>query len=322
MIKKHELVNTWSSNIVDDYNIGKILSTLNIGNGLHSDVFRIETTFGIFTVKIYKHKQEDELQYEITLLKLLENNASAPRIIQNNNNAFISKTNNKCCIIYHFIDGKQPDQITNKQIIETAGFLGKFHKLIENENIIGKRNDLSLKGLNIILQENKQLILDKALKGKQYLPKIEKYFNQWHFPDTLPHGPIHADIKPDNTLFDENDTLNGVIDFDNSFVGPLLLDICKTIMWWCAFEDNKINKEKLSLWLHEYQKQRTITSEEKKYFYDMLQFAFISHAAWDLYLNADNKKTPDWYIEEVVFKLFKIGEQMQITREEMRELID
>lgn len=77
----------------------------------------------------------------------------------------------------------------------------------------------------------------------------------------LPTGIVHADLFPDNTLF-EGDNLTGLIDFYHACTDYLAQDLAITINAWCRQEDASLNLPRLKSLLSGYQSERQLTSAE------------------------------------------------------------
>ena len=89
----------------------------------------------------------------------------------------------------------------------------------------------------------------------------------------LPGGPVHADLFPDNALF-EGDTLCGLIDFYHACSAPYLYDLCVTLNAWCFDEhSSEYDFNKALLILDSYQSVRPLNSDEQRSFSKMLQVA-------------------------------------------------
>ena len=115
-----------------------------------------------------------------------------------------------------------------------------------------------------------------ARDGREFEPKR-----------ALPHGPIHADVKPENVLF-RRGKLSGVIDFDNAYRGPLLLDLAKSMVWF-GLDRNHFSVKNARDIYRGYVSSQKLTMLEYKELYRMLKFAFASHLYVDFYMKAIGK---------------------------------
>jgi len=91
----------------------------------------------------------------------------------------------------------------------------------------------------------------------------------------LPHGPVHADLFPDNALFD-GENLAGLIDFYHACSAPYLYDLCVTLNAWCYDEDKEqYDQAKADALLSSYQAVRPLNEEEKEFLGPMQQVAAL-----------------------------------------------
>ena len=97
--------------------------------------------------------------------------------------------------------------------------------------------------------------------SKKLLPVIERLQKKW--PDDLPTGHIHADLFPDNTLF-QGERLTGIIDFYLAGEDFLAYDFAICVNAWCFDDEKTFNTEKYAALLNAYQAVSPLTVEDKK----------------------------------------------------------
>ena len=128
---------------------------------------------------------------------------------------------------------------------------------------------------------------------KKDLPKIAKEIDfvytlvqKYQMPSTFPKGPCHLDMKPENTLAKKN-KITLFLDFDNCEENYLLLDIGRTLKWWC-YDAKGYSKRKVALVLKEYEKYRPLTLQEKKYIKESIIFAIATqlYVIYHLFVHA------------------------------------
>ena len=147
------------------------------------------------------------------------------------------------------------------------------------------------------IQRIKHEILASDIPYKEKIDDIAKELEAVSLNSHLPSGPIHVDVKPDNVLF-EGDILSGVLDFDNAYIGPFILDVAKSMIWF-GLEGKKFGFEKSVAICKGYEKIRPLTELEKKELVNVIRFAFFSHVFID-YSMYVNGKTELPYFEFIV----------------------
>jgi len=81
---------------------------------------------------------------------------------------------------------------------------------------------------------------------------------------------------------------SGVIDFDNAYRGPLLLDLAKSMVWF-GLDRNHFSVKNARDIYRGYVSSQKLTMLEYKELYRMLKFAFASHLYVDFYMKAIGK---------------------------------
>jgi homoserine kinase type II len=111
---------------------------------------------------------------------------------------------------------------------------------------------------------------------------------------SLPRGPIHADLFRDNVMFDETageDRLCGFFDFYFAGIDTLLFDIAVCLNDWCIDHDSGRMVEDLALpFLASYQAERPLGASELKLLPAMQRAAalrFWLSRLWDWHLPRD-----------------------------------
>lgn len=128
-------------------------------------------------------------------------------------------------------------------------------------------------------------------------------------PSDLPKGIIHADLFPDNVLF-ENKKVSGVIDFYMACNDDLAYDLAIMLNSWCFEKDFSFNKTKAEKLLNIYNTIRPLQQNEFDNF-RLLGIAssirFMCSRLHDYFIRDDNAivnvKDPAEYIEKLKFHL-------------------
>jgi homoserine kinase type II len=176
--------------------------------------------------------------------------------IARDNGKYITKLPVGFVVLYDFIQGQHPDLgIAPAHSIGEA--LGKLSIFKPSED---------LKRANAINIDGCILLADALDDAANPLPDIFKYFkNQTEFFKTrvdigVPKGLIHADVFPDNTIFD-GENLRAIIDFEEACWDELLFDLSMAINGFC-FPNNELSYSFLESILNGYLMHRKLTREE------------------------------------------------------------
>ena len=257
----NNLTNFEKEFIEDIYSIS-IKKIENINSGILNSNFYIFTDNKKYVLIIFEETRDyKEDEQELILLEKLKNIIPVSTAIKNKKEEYISVLNNKKFSLFEYINGESIKKTNQFLIREIGRYLGKFHRFTANI----KAEDFNrstrinfdfyykkIKETNINF-ENKNLILEEA-------KKIENI----NFSD-LPSGIIHSDIFPDNVLM-ENNKINAIIDFNESYYAPFIIDLAIVINFWIKiFAFDKFEElELIRDFFNNYSQFRKITKEELK----------------------------------------------------------
>ncbi len=288
---------------LSNYNLGKLLEYKRINSGFANAMIKLKTTKGDHVLKIVIRNNPYRIRYEIDLLNFLKN-LPLPKPLEAKNEKYLLDYGPNKAYIYKFIPGRQIIKFSDSVLKRVGALLAKIHlqskhfkskvkrfELYTVENRFREMVNRSKKVKNPVIKKNLDYV-------RQNLPK---YF----LPKTLPQGAIHTDFKPENTIF-LNKKNNGLVDFDNSYRGTLILDLAITVMWFCS--NGKLNLNKALLIYRAYNQARKLTKAEKEYFFQAVHYAHISVALICFYVFAVNYrgfviKEKGYYITNI--KTFK-----------------
>jgi len=295
---------------------GNIAYTIKAGN--KSYVFRLSPSGAR-----WRSKQEIDAELEI-INYLLKNSFPAPKPIVSKNGEEIISWNKHFGYLREFIKAKPKLNPTVKEVKKFGELLGQFHNLIENYKTKNKRKHIwDLEETKKNLKQNKKIILKSNFTQKKNFIKIfEKEISQLNFPNTLPFGTIHEDLGKRHILWRKNEIV-GVIDFDRSYYGKLVLDLGQACRGWCFTDSWKrwSNKNFKAL-LDGYQSKRKLTGLEKKYLVDSIKFGILERSlSFCLRFARVSKDTKD--LEYALHSISKNGllGMVEKNRDEIEKLL-
>lgn len=259
------------------YDMGQILSLKHMTSGYTNLNYRVESSTAVFLLKIYLIAVDEELAYELELMKVLRNAdfpAAYPIADQNGN--FLIDTEWGTGIVYQFIQGTDAP-INQQSIAEIASAVARLNNITPSAKI-SRPNPYKLDVFH-------QLIQDFSTSPHQY-PEVYRHFEKTiNYLSTLswpklPQGLIHNDLFPDNTLFQGNE-LNAIIDFECACVDTLMLDVGMTIYGFCLVDD-VLDQELLATFLTAYERERKLSEAEKELLPQYILWAAATWNYWHL----------------------------------------
>ncbi len=296
--------------------IGTITSMTRYAKGQHNQTFKVVTDKSVFTLRLYKYKKLPDIKFEIALLNLLRG-LPVPKLVKRNKR-YYTQIDGKYAILYTFIPGTHLQTYTTKQLKEVGGFLAKFHT--RGEKFIWRKPRYKFYNLPDSKIKRFAALAKRAhVPFLKILPSIICELRENRLHPELPQGPIHVDVKPENVLFD-NGKLSGVLDFDNSYIGPYLLDLAKAMVWF-GTRKKKFHLRDAAMVYKGYVRKRKLSTLEHNEFYKAVKFAFLSHVFVDYYMYAIRATTKE-YFDFIVNELYKAYRSFTLTKEEFSAIFD
>lgn len=264
-----------------------------------SDTYHVRTNEAEYILKIFRpiHRTQEELLGEIELLeKLLQHNirVAAPisDITGNTLQSFQAIEGVRFGILYAFAPGRPIIEQENQQIIDSAGFLARFHQLSENIQLHHNRKEYTLQTMLHVPMTAIKPAYDYFNMPEAYtrLQKIAaeqlealNKLNTQHFST----GYCHYDYMPKNWHHDENGQIT-LFDFDFAGRGWLINDIASYAIYLSLLTSSVPDAQsRLKLFIEEYTKLRPLQTDELKSL-PQLGFLFIIFYLQYQYENFDD----------------------------------
>lgn len=278
--------------------LGPIAEVKELAVGIQNYVFLLDSPLGKHCLRMHKFRGREHVSYEVKLLSLLRGE-KVPQLVRDRE-GFIFMVGDRPATLYPFIAGKHLTEFSADQLAAVGVWLARFHN--KSAGFVWEKERFEFYNLpDEVIEKYRLFVLDQQLSYCELLPSIISDLRLFRLSSELPQGAIHVDIGPKNVLFHDGE-LSAVIDFDNSFVGPLILDLGKAVMFF-ASRAGGFSPEMARSICRAYRAERLLTSSEEKHIYDAIAFAFLSHVFVDYYMFA-TQVTPRSYFEYIVNDLY------------------
>ncbi len=250
------------SKILSNYELGDLISSNPILDGVQNTNYKIKTPKGIFILTLAENQKPQDFKFGIDVLAFFnEHGILVPKVIKSNSEEIINEYQDKPYAITELLNGEQADPSNLEHCRKIGLELAKMH--LAGKDFKQSRENL----LNIDYIENN--IELNAEKYNQFNPKLEGIlrseleYTKLNLPyfKKLPKGLTHSDLFPDNCFFDGN-KLSGIIDFNDACTDYFNYDIATIINSWCFNEKNNLNKKNVDEFLNAYQSIRKLTNDE------------------------------------------------------------
>jgi len=295
--------------------LGAIKEMRRFRSGQINESYYLKTNQGEYVLRMYRYKKEKEIAFEIALLSALKG-CLVPEIIPVNGKE-ISTIGSHFAIVYAYIPGKSLKNITPSQRKSVGKELAKIHSKTKGFKWPGKRNEY-YNFTNNKINLFSRTVAKSRIPLKKRFQEIKDDIIKYRLSSSLPSGGIHVDIKPENVLFYKG-RLNGIIDFDNSYIGPLVLDLAKTMMWF-GLHDKKMNLTYARDIYRGYESARKLTALECKELYKAIMLAYATHL-FDVFYMASLKKNTMRYFRFLMNNLYSSYKNFTVSKQDFYEYI-
>lgn len=302
-------------NLSKRWDLGDVKKIRRFKSGQVNESYYVKTGQGEYVLRIYRYKKEKEIAFETSLLGRLTG-LPVPEIVPVRGKEII-KVGLYPAIIYKYIPGESLKSITLNQRKDVGKTLAEIHSRTKDFKWSGKRNEYYNFTSNKINLFSRTVAKSRIpLKGR--FQEIKDDIIRYRLSLSLPNGGIHVDIKPENVLFYKG-RLNGIIDFDNSYIGPLVLDLAKTMMWFGLY-DKKMNLTYARDIYRGYKSVRKLTALEYEALYKTIMFAYASHL-FDVFYMASLKKNTMRYFRFLMNNLYSSYKNFTVSKQDFYEYI-
>jgi homoserine kinase type II len=260
----------------------EILDIIPMGHGISNSNFKVVLSDNtLLLLKISNDKSLKEIEQELIILDLLKSQnypySLAP--YQTKNKRLAYEYENLHGVVFPFVHGHVAS-IDKKHCFLIGQALGQLHllsqPLLKNPQIrhyseIG----FHLQSISHYCQSPTALEPFK----KSFMSIFDDDFIQQVAQSKLPQGVIHGDLYFDNVLFDDNDNIVAILDFEQAGIGSMLLDIGISISGTCLSKD-RLNSEFIDSYLDGYLSEKSLSATEMTYIHEAIVVGLYSIALW------------------------------------------
>lgn len=252
------------------YDIGTLLNFAGIEAGVENTNYFVTTTRGEYVLTLVESADAERVAFVLNLVtRLAASGVAVAEPIPCRSGALSSSLNGRPSVLMHRLQGRPPAQPNRAQCAAIGNTLAQAHRAtseLPQDAYCHIHQWCSEQGARVMahLSDADRHRLQEALLDAGTLP--------W---TSLPQGPIHADLFPDNALFD-GDKLSGLIDFYHACTAPYLYDLAVTLNAWCYDEGtDRYDSDRAAALLDAYQAVRPLSDEEQRWLLPMQRAAAL-----------------------------------------------
>lgn len=244
-----------------EYDIGRILSSKGIAEGVENTNYLVHAEAGSFILTLYeKRVNRADLPFFIGLMEhLAARGLSCPMPVRRRDGSVLGELAGRPAAMVTFLEGMWIRKPGVDHCAEVGRALAEMHRA--SADYAGRRiNALSVPGW-APLHAQAGGRADSVQPGLDADIASEIAFHQAHWPSGLPTGTIHADLFPDNVFFLDG-RLSGLIDFYFACTDILAYDLAICLNAWCFEPDHAYNATKGRALLAGYDAVRPLSDAE------------------------------------------------------------
>ena len=270
------------------YNLGKVISITKISGGLMHKMFKVETTNGIYCIKVLNKEvmsrsdAYDNFIVSENISNLANNNEIPVSSALDIDGNYLTKLDDMYYMVFDYVDGKvlNDDEITTYHCKKIGSILGRLHSL-DYKSIGLKPNIVEYKRLydwesyinnnNFNNMEYKKLFLDNYKKYNSILKRANECFNSSNINQTI----CHMDMDPKNVMWNNDNPI--IIDWECACIANPERELLEDALCWSGFLSNNFDEEKFKVVFKEYSKYRDISNID---WYDVICGNLVGRFEW------------------------------------------
>ncbi|MFH0829246.1 MAG: phosphotransferase [Candidatus Kerfeldbacteria bacterium] len=298
-----------------NYRVGTLVWYRRIKKGFANAVCAITTTKGDYILKVAVRNNPVRVRYEVDLLCFLKN-LPTPKPLRSRHGTYLLDFDGiHKAFMYPLLSGTQHHRFTRSMFRQVGRFLGQYH--LQSRQFHSKVHrfefyNISSARFQRMVRVGRHAPQVEVRRATVYLASV---FRRYRLPPSLPQGAMHIDVKPENVLF-SGGRLRGIIDFDNAYLGPILLDLANTMMWFCSRRGRFDLEGSLAI-AQAYNAVRPLGALERRSLFKAVHYAAVSHVLVDIDMMLHGRhRLPLSYIRWGIKNLLETERRLSFTHEE------
>lgn len=250
------------------YDIGVLDAFEGITEGVSNTNYLVTTDRCRTILTLFERNTNiEDLPYFIALMKWWSGKGiSCPQPIAMQDGRMLSALKERPALLVSFLEGSGASKISIEHVAQLGRLLAEMH--VAGMGFPHERaNGLSLPAWEKMIDANHDRFDDIA-PGLQKIISEEYNYLSEHWPSTLPTGPVHADLFPDNVFFEKSfgkkPVLSGVIDFYYACNDMWAYDLAIAVNAWCFDDRHRLVPERVQVMMAAYNDMRPMTPEEDR----------------------------------------------------------
>lgn len=270
------------------YNFGKVLNISKISGGLMHKMFKVETTKGIYCIKVLnpevmsRKEAYDNFVVSESVSNLAKINGIPVSSALDIDGNYLTKLDDMYYMVFDYVEGKtlKDDEITALHCKKIGNVLAHIHSLDYKEiglepNVVEYKRlydwSIYINNPNFSKMSYKKLFLKNYKKYNSMLKRANERFNATNKNQTI----CHLDMDPKNVMWNNDNPI--IIDWECAGVSSPYRELLEDALCWSGFLSNNFSEEKFIVLFKEYSKYRNIEDIE---WYDVICGNLVGRFGW------------------------------------------
>ncbi len=254
-----------------------------LAQGGDNETLIVESDNGLKVLRIYRTTPPDEVDFELNVIDfLLAGDFPTPCFLRTTDGNVKAQVNGVVAVLFEFVEGK-PIRKDNQAALNVAKTMARLHHLTISIPFMGVRSRSDIGRIRNFVRfvENSPALAEKN-GCSEYVAELNDLLGEI-YPvlnnRSIPSGIVHHDLHADNVFADHTNTIVSIIDFDESYYGPLVFDLASLIHYWTDRSDSQFCYDSIRSVLDAYQSIRTIVDLERRFLPEALAAFYAADAA-------------------------------------------
>jgi homoserine kinase type II len=216
---------------ITNYELGEVISINGVAEGVENSNFKLVTSAGTFALTLFeKRVSTADLPYYLGLMEhLAQRGIPAPLPRRDRSGQLIGTLNGRSAAVVDWLKGAWLREPTMDDVRQAGRVLAQLH-LAGRDFPLVLPNAMGLPSWTRLAERCAERAVGPSAEMLEVLAaEIDRLRRIW--PRGLPSGPIHADMFPDNVLFDQG-RVSGVIDYYFACNDAFAYDLAVTMNAW------------------------------------------------------------------------------------------
>jgi homoserine kinase type II len=252
------------------FDVGELTHFKGISEGIENTNYFVTTSKAEFVLTLVEQWEASEVPYFIELMDWLAARAiPCARPIPNRDGATLHSLLGRPAALVERLRGESTEEPTADNCAKVGAVLARMHLVSADFSM--HRNDQRGMQWRESVAQTLYPVIEAADASMLHEELAHHRAQDWRH---LSNGVVHADLFPDNVLFNAED-ISGVIDFYYACNFYHIYDLAITVNQWCTRTDGALSLPRTTALLRAYHQYRPIDTNERDAWPDMLRYAAL-----------------------------------------------